>query len=299
MTTLDAIAYLTTTVETGSFAAAARRLRVTPSAVSRRVARLEEELGVPLLARTTRSLRLTDDGQAFYDRCVRILQELADAREALARSSKRPSGVLRVDAPVSLGREVLAPQLPRFLERYPEIRLHMTLHDHFVDPIAEGMDLLVRIGRLGDSNLIARKLGASRLVHCASPAYLRRRGVPKVPRDLARHDCLGYLRDGRPAPFNFVVSGATHATEIDGGCHANDADVLRRLAIAGKGIAALFDFLVRDALASGALVPVLPDHPSTTWPIHALYPKNRHLLPKVSAFLGFLDELFAAPRRAR
>ncbi len=289
---LDGIEFLTTTVEAGSFAAAARRLGVTPSAVSRRVAQLERELGVPLLARTTRSLRLTHDGEAFYQRCVRVLSELREAKEAIARATKKPAGLLRVDAPVALGRALLVPALPRFLERYPEIRLDLTLRDHFVDPVAEGLDVLLRIGSLGESNLIARKLGASRIGHYASPAYVKRRGTPKTPRDLARHHCIGYLRDGRPAPLKFVGDGAETTAEIAGPFNTNDATSLLEIAIAGKGIAALFDFLAHAAVERGELVRVLEKYPGSTWPIHALYPKNRHLLPKVGVFLDFVSKLF-------
>ncbi|MFT3775701.1 MAG: LysR family transcriptional regulator [Minicystis sp.] len=299
MSTLDGIELLATVVEAGSFAAAARRLGVTPSAVSRRIAALERDLGVPLLARNTRSLRLTNDGLAFHERCVRILEELKEARDAVARVRKKPAGVLRVDVPSALGRHVLTPKLPLFLERYPEIRLDLTLRDQFVDPIAEGLDVLVRIGSLGDSTLIARRLGESRIVHCASPAYLRRHGTPRSPRDLAHHQCLGYLREGRPSAFRFTSGEGILDVDIAGHFHANDADVLRQVAIAGKGIVALFDFLVTADIASGALVTVLDDHPSTIWPVHALYPKNRHLVPKVGVFLDFLGELCASSRPRR
>ncbi|WP_438036477.1 LysR family transcriptional regulator [Sorangium sp. So ce204] len=301
MISLAAIELLVATVETGSFSGAARRLGVTPSAVSRRVMRLEQELGVALLARTTRSLRLTDDGQAFYARCVRIVEELGEATEAIARASKKPVGLLRVDAPVALGRDVIAPGLPRFAARYPDVRINLTLRDQHVDPAAEGLDLLVRIGPLGDSSLVARRLGASRLVHCAAPSYIARRGAPATPADLARHDCVGYLRDGRPAGFRFLTGDGDAVLEvpISGPFHANDVDVLRRLAIAGSGIIAMFDFLAKDALAEGTLVTVLDEFPTTTWPIHALYPKNRHLLPKVRVFVDFLAEIFAPPSPER
>jgi DNA-binding transcriptional LysR family regulator len=291
MSTLAGIELFAATVEAGSFAAAARRLGVTASAVSRRVAQLERELGVPLLARTTRTLSLTNDGRAFHARCVRILEELREAREAIARATRRPSGVLRVDAPIALGRVLIAPRLPGFLERYPEIRLELSLRDQKIDPIAEGIDVLVRIGSAGDSTLIGRRLGASRLVICGSPAYLRRRGTPRRPSDLARHDCLGFLRDGRPDPWRFVDGERIYEVEIAGRHHASDAELLRSAAIAGSGLVTLFDFLVADAIASGALVPVLEDHPQQSWPIHALYPKNRHLLPKVGVFLDFVSEL--------
>lgn len=254
---------------------------------------------MPLLARTTRALRLTHDGQAFYERCTRILQDLHEARDALARAGAQPAGLLRVDAPNALGRTVVAPHVARFLDRYPEVRLDLTLRDQFIDPVAEGIDVLVRIGKLGDSNLMVRRLGESRIVYCASPAYVRKHGAPKAPQDLARHRCLGYLRDGRPNAFQFAGAEGSYSFDIDGPCHVNDAEVLRQLAIAGKGIAGLFDFLTRDALKTGALVTVLDAHPSTPWPIHALYPKNRHLLAKVRVFLDFLTELFRPPRRAR
>ncbi|WP_437767949.1 LysR family transcriptional regulator [Sorangium sp. So ce281] len=301
MISLAAIELLVATVETGSFSGAARRLGVTPSAVSRRVMRLEQELGVALLARTTRSLRLTDDGQAFYARCVRIVEELGEATEAIARASKQPVGLLRVDAPVALGRDVIAPSLPRFAARYPDVRINLTLRDQHVDPVAEGLDLLVRIGPLGDSSLVARRLGASRLVHCAAPSYVARRGAPATPADLARHDCVGYLRDGRPTGFRFLTGDGDAVLEvpISGPFHANDVDVLRHLAIAGSGVIAMFDFLAKDALAEGTLVTVLDEFPTTTWPIHALYPKNRHLLPKVRVFVDFLAGIFAPPSPQR
>lgn len=291
MAILSSIEIFTATVEAGSFAAAARRLGVTPSAVSRRVALLEREVRVALLARTTRTLRLTDDGRAFHERCVRILTELQEARDALARANKKPAGLLRVDAPVAFARGVLGPALPRFLERYPEIRLDLTLRDQHVDPVAEGVDLLVRIGKLGDSSLIARKLGASRIVHCASPRYLARHGKLTRPEDLAKHRCLGYLRDGLPAQFSFTREDKVYNQDIAGPFNANDADLLYQLAVAGHGVAAMFDFIVRDAITRGELVEVLPDHPSIAWPVHALYPKNRHLLPKVSVFIDFLATL--------
>ena len=301
MSSLDGIEYFAAAVETGSFASAARRLGVTPSAVSRRVATLEQELGVQLLARTTRTLRLTEDGLAFHARCRRILDELHEARDAIARAREKPAGLLRVDAPVALGRSVLAPGLPTFLDRYPEIRLDLTLRDQLVDPIAEGLDVLVRIGPPRDSALISRRIGESHLLALASPKYLRKHGVPKHPHDLVHHRCLGYLREGRPSPFGFALPGnATLSVDVAGPFNTDDADLLVQLAVAGKGIALIFDFLATQQLASGALVRVLAEHPSLSWPIHALYPKNRHLLPKVRVFLDFLATFCESnkPKRA-
>ncbi|WP_394843743.1 LysR family transcriptional regulator [Pendulispora brunnea] len=293
MGTLAGIEFFTATVEAGSFASAARKLGVTASAVSRRVAQLERELGVPLLSRTTRSLSLTEDGRAFHERCVRILGELREAHDAMARASRKPSGLLRVEVPVALGHAVITPKVPRFLERYPEIRLELTMRDQFVDPVAEGIDVLVRIGPPGESSLIARRLGASQIVPCGAPTYLARRGTPKSPSDLAEHDCIGYLRDGRPDPWRFeAADGTTMAVDIKGPYHANDAAAGYLAALEGRGLIALLDFVVKDAIARGDLVPVLEDFPMLTRPIHALYPKNRHLLPKVRVFLDFIVELF-------
>jgi LysR family transcriptional regulator for bpeEF and oprC len=297
--TLAGIELFTATAAAGSFAAAARRLGVTPSAVSRRVAQLEAELGAPLFARTTRTLRLTDDGRAFNERCLRILEELREARDAIARTRGRPAGVVRVDAPIALGRDAIAPRVPALLAAYPELRLELTLRDQRVDAVAEGLDILVRIGDPGDSTLIGRKLATSYLTVCAAPAYLRRRGTPRTPADLARHDCLSYLREGRPAPWRFASAAGGQDVAVTGRYHANDAELLRACAIAGHGVVMVFDFLVRDAIAAGQLVPLLADHPSIAWPIHALYPRNRHLVPKVAVVLDHLAESFGAPPRPR
>lgn len=296
MGTLDAIDWFAITVAAGSFAAAARRLGVTASAVSRRIAGLERELGVTLLARTTRSLSLTHDGQSFHAHCLRIIEELHEAKAALARVRKRPSGVVRVDATVAFGRNVLAPRLPDFLARFPELRVELTLRDQFVDPFAEGLDVLVRIGPLRDTALIARRLGESKFLVCASPAYLRRHGTPRTPDELARHGGLGYLRDGRALEWHF----GERIVDVDGRLHANDSETLLRGALAGLGLVFLPDFLVADAVKRGELVTLFESCETLTWPIHALYPKNRHLLPKVGVFLGFLGELLSgAPKRRR
>jgi LysR family transcriptional regulator for bpeEF and oprC len=297
MSQLEGIEYFVRTVEAGSFAAAARRLGVTPSAVSRQVARLEAELGVPLLARTTRSLSLTHDGQAFHARCLRVLEELTEARDALARVRKQPAGVLRVDAPVALGRKLFAPRLPEFLERYPDIDVELTLRDQLIDPFVEGSDVLVRIGARRDSPLIARGLGESRLVMCGAPSYLRKHGTPDRPADLARHQCLSYLRpDGRQS---WRLRSGQQLLEIVplGNLQVNDADVLVTHALAGRGLVVVFDFLVADAIARGQLVAVLEPYAPPPWPIHALYPRNRHLVPKVGAFLDFLGEVFGGATR--
>jgi DNA-binding transcriptional LysR family regulator len=292
MSQLEAIEYFVWTVEAGSFAAAARRLGVTPSAVSRKVARLEKELGVPLLARTTRSLSLTHDGHAFHARCVRIIEELSEARDALARVRKKPSGLLRIDAPFALGRVVVAPRLTEFFKRYPDIDVALTLRDVLVDPFVEGSDVLIRIGALRDSSLIARRLGESRVVVCGSPAYLRKHGTPKTPADLANHECLAYLGPEGPRSWRFLSGDQLIEVSPKGTLQVNDADVLALHARAGRGLVLLFDFLIAEDLEHGKLVTVLDAYAPPAWPIHAVYPKNRQLVPKVSVLLDFLSEVF-------
>ncbi|HSC85776.1 MAG TPA: LysR family transcriptional regulator [Polyangiaceae bacterium] len=299
----DDLQFLIVSVEAGSFAAAGRKLGVTPSAVSRRVAQLERELGVQLLARTTRSLRLTHDGQAFHDRCASALRELQEARESLARSRSKPSGLLRVETSSNLGRLIVAPALPSFSSTYPDVRMHLTLRDQLVDPVAEGADVLIRIGPLADSSLIARKLADCHIVRCAAPAYLREHGTPQRPEDLGEHRCLGYLADGRPRPFGFVAPDgrSEQAIHIEGPCHVNDGEAMLRLAVAGMGIVSMFDFMVQGAIERGELTPVLEDYPAPSWPIHALYLPNRHLLPRVRVFIEHMVKTFApwpAPPRS-
>lgn len=297
MSLLEGIEYFARSVEAGSFAGAARRLRVTPSAVSRKVAQLERELGVPLLTRTTRTLSLTPDGASFHLRCLRILEELGEARDALARVRQRPSGLLRVDAPVALGRIVLAPRLPALRRLCPELDVALMLRDRLADPFVEGSDVLVRMGALRDSPLVGLRLGASRLLVCASPAYLRRHGTPLTPDDLRRHACLAYLGDEGPRPWRFRDGGRTVEHSPRGSLQANDPEVLIDHARSGHGLVVAFDFLVAAPLARGELVSVLDAYAPPDWPIHALYAKNRHLVPKVRAFLEFLGETFGSPSR--
>ncbi|WP_437339298.1 LysR family transcriptional regulator [Sorangium sp. So ce394] len=297
MDTLTSIEFFVTTVQAGSFAAGAKRLGVTASAVSRRIARLEDELGVQLLARTTRSLRLTEDGAAFLDRGARIVEEYRAATETLKGARAAPAGALRVDAAVVLGRTLLGPKIPDFLRRYPRIRLELTLRDQYIDPVAEGVDVALRIGELGDSSLVARRLGEIRTLICGSPAYFRRHGRPKRLEDLARHACLGFLRDGRPTPYRFADGRLPPAAAVEARFNTNDADLLLHGAIAGLGLLYSFDFHVEGALARGELEAAPLRDPSLTYPVHALYPRSRHLLPRARVFVDFLVELFEARRK--
>ncbi|PTL80392.1 LysR family transcriptional regulator [Vitiosangium sp. GDMCC 1.1324] len=295
MDTLGGIEVFVATVRGGSFAAAGRRLGQTASAVSRRVARLEAEMGVQLLARTTRSLRVTEAGAAFFERCVRILDELGEARDAISRSHARPMGRLRVEAPVALGRRVVAPRLPRFLRENPEVQVVLTLRDTTIDPVVEGVDVTLRIGELRDTDLAARRLGECAMVVCASPGYLRAHGVPESIEQLHRHTRLGFIRDGAPMPWRL---GEGDGLEPNGALSSNDAETLRTAALEGHGLIYLLDFLVEEELRSGQLVEVLPGLPRPRRPIHALYARSRPPAPRIGVFLDFLQRVLASGRVA-
>ncbi|MBJ6759129.1 LysR family transcriptional regulator [Myxococcaceae bacterium JPH2] len=283
-------------VEDGDFTQAARRLRITASAVSRRIARLEEELGVRLFQRTTRVLRITDDGRDFYARCQRILAELGEAKESLARSRNRPTGLVRVEVPQVIGQLVLTPALPRFLQAYPGVEVHLTMRDEVVDPITEGADVLIRMGPLTDSRLVARGLATTRLVAVAAPAYLKQHGTPATPEDLSRHQCLGFLRQGVVGEWRF--KGAEGITRVvpRGAFHVSQGATLRDAAVMGLGITWMMDFMVTRELATGALVTVLDPYVCEERPIHLLHPPSRHLPSRVRVFLDFVKTLFATSR---
>ncbi|WP_448205482.1 LysR family transcriptional regulator [Azospirillum sp. sgz302134] len=292
MDRLDDMLAFIKVVDTKSFTAAAERLNLSKSVVSRRIAELENRLGARLLNRTTRKLSLTEVGQAYYERCTRIIADLEEAEQAVADLHSAPRGRLRVNAPVSFGYKHLAPAVAEFLERHPSIEIEMDLNDRYVDLIDEGYDLAVRIGRLRDSSLIAKRLAPARAVVCASPSYLETHGTPSVPEDLASHNCLIYTNVPTAEQWQFRVDGEVRSVRVSGSLRANNGDLLCAAAVAGVGIAALPTFLCGDALASGALKCLLLDCYSLESNVYAVYPQNRHLSPKVRVFVDFLAERF-------
>lgn len=286
-------------VELGGFSLAARDLGLTPSAISKLVTRLEERLGVRLLNRTTRRLALTPEGEAYFQRSQRILAEIAEAEDEVARFRAQPKGLLRVNVGTAFGMHQLAPALPEFLSRYPEVQVELTITDRIVDLIEEGADLGIRLGTLGDSSLVARRICELERVVCASPEYLRKHGTPANAQDLLKHNCLSvaYAPNLRRWPFE-TRDGLTHV-EVSGNVSANNADTLLQLALLGVGIIRLSDVIVGEAIASGRLVPLLADiHHAEPLPLHAVYPQGRHRSPKVAAMIDYLIERFAkAPWR--
>lgn len=292
---LNSMAVFARVVEENGFTQAAQRLGLSKSAVSKHVSQLEDRVGARLLQRTTRRISLTDVGAAFYERCARILAEVQEAELAVSRLQSAPRGTLRLSAPMSFGRSHLAPAIAEFLQRYPELHIEMDMSDRVVDLVDEGYDLAVRIARLTDSSLIARRLCAAPRVICASPAYLAAHGAPQRPEDLTSHNCLlySYLSTGDTWYFP-THDGEDTAVHVTGNLRANNGDVLLEGAMAGLGIAAAPAFMAEPALADGRLVEILKPYRHFGAAVHAVYPHNRHLSVKVRAFIDFLAERFAA-----
>jgi LysR family transcriptional regulator, regulator for bpeEF and oprC len=294
MEDFSAISTFVRVVEAKSFAAAASQLGMTPSGVSRAVSRLESQLGARLLFRSTRSLRLTDDGAAFHARCKEILADLGEATEALGHARSHPVGKLRVAAHSAIGRSALIPNLAAFEQRYPDIRLELAMCDYHFDLNEEGYDCAIRMGELADSNLIARKLGYFSNVLCASPEYLRKYGAPQNIEDLKQHRCINYVypSSGKPYQWQFDTPGGRIALDIDAHMLINDGESVIQAAVAGLGIIQIPHCLAASALAKGQLEIVMSDTISTGSPVWIVYPQKRHLSARVQAFIGWISELF-------
>src|SRR5712691_4844511 len=286
-------------VEQGGFSAAARELKLTPSALSKLVTRLERALGARLLHRTTRKLSTTAEGELFLARCRRILTEMEDAENEVGRSRERPRGKLRLHIGVGVATHCVVPTLPRFNERYPEVQVELIIEDRDFDLVKEGIDISVRPGPPADAPAVARKLGDFERVVCASPDYLARHGTPRTPDDLTQHRCILLTLPGR-AQWPFDTPAGRRVVQITPSLSANNNDSVLQLALMGLGIVHLNDFIVGDDLRRGRLLHVLPEyHCAGRLPMHALYPRDRHRLPRVAAMLDFLAESFReAPWRA-
>lgn len=284
---------LVAVVESGSFSKAAERLGITKSVVSRRISLLEQQLGVHLLRRTTRSLSLTGPGQEFYGRAARILAELGEAEQSIADASVELRGRLRIAAPLSFGLHHLSGALNDFLYEHAGIELDLDLNDREVNLVEEGFDMAVRIGNLRDSTLVARRLGTVRFVTCASPEYLARQGVPSHPDELTGHTGLHYANITPAEAWQFIGSSGEAVVAVPGTCmRANNGDVLASAAAAGLGIVNTPTFIVSDLIARGQLVPILPEHQRPPIGIHAVFPPGRLIARRVRVFADYLAERF-------
>jgi DNA-binding transcriptional LysR family regulator len=279
-------------VEGSSFAAAARHFGLSPAMVSKHIVALEERLGARLLNRTTRRVSPTEIGRVFYERATRILAEIDDAEQEASALQATPRGLLRVSGPLSFGTRQLAPAIADFLAACPAIEIDVTLSDRLADLVEEGFDLAIRIGRLADSSLIARRIAPCLVVACAAPAYLKKHGAPRIPADLAAHNCLGYSYAALRNEWRFSGPDGVESVRVGGRLNANNGDILRLAALGGEGIILQPSFIVADDLTAGSLVPILPGYAPDELAIHAVYPHSRHLSVKVRSFVDFLVARF-------
>jgi len=296
MDKLTSMAVFVRSAELGSFAAAAEALRMSPQMVAKHVAALESGLGMTLLNRTTRRQSLTDVGRAYFDRCKVVLIEV-EAADQLAQTMKtQPKGVLRVSAPVTFGSFSMVPFVTRYLAQYPEMQVELSLNDRFVDPIEDGFEVMVRIGELVDSSLVARPLAPYSLIACASPAYLAERGVPQSPAELAGHDCLpyAYWSSSLPCRWSFSRNGRTEEVQANGRFRSNNWKALLDAAIDGFGITLGPTSVLAAEIAAGRLVRVLSDFEGPVRPMHVLYRADRKPTAKLRSFIDALIDAFGA-----
>lgn len=279
-------------VEDGSFSAAARFLGITPSAVSRQVSQLEGELGARLFHRTTRRQSLTEAGEIYLRYARSIVADLEAARLAVSQLTDAPTGSLHITSEADFALAHVAPHLPDFLARYPYVQVRISMSAGLVDLVDSGIDLAIRIGHLEDSSLVARKIATSRSLVCASPGYLRQYGTPTHPGALESHSCLSFRTGPGKNHWSFELPHGALDVLISGRLNVNSLVFLRNAALDGLGITMIPSWMVRDDMQKGRLVALLEDFPllPSSTPIHAVFAHNRHLAPKVRAFVDFLAE---------
>lgn len=281
-------------LETGSFVAASGRLGVSSGQASKMLSRLESDLGVQLIKRTTRALAPTEIGQVYYERVKVLLEERDELDASIRKISGEPSGRLRITAPMSFGSVQLMPALLVFAERYPGISLDVSFSDRLADLVEEGFDLAVRVGRLADSSLIARRLCDARIVTVASPAYIQAHGMPQRPEDLSRHVCIIDTNFRNPHTWFFrdTVSGQSVPVSVSGRIALSNGEACLTAAERGLGVACLPSFIAGLAMREGRLLSLLPDAEAPALGVHALFPPARHLAAKVRALSDFLSDYF-------
>jgi len=289
----EAMRVFCSVIEAGGFAAAAEQTGLSTSAVSRHVAQLEAHLNVRLLNRTTRRMSPTDAGFAYFERCTQLLADLEETEASVSGEARHPRGRLRLTAPIALSVLRLAPAFAAFSKAYPEIALDIVLSDNVADFTEEGLDLAIRVGRVGSENVVARHIGETALLIAAAPAYLARAGTPLTPDDLPRHTCFTYAFSATGSHWEFVDhKGEALSIRVGGSIKANNGMFLAEMAVAGSGIVYAPCFILLPLIERGLLVRLLPDWETRRLPIHAVYPTRRHLSAKVQAMTGFLGEWF-------
>ncbi|MBL5825999.1 LysR family transcriptional regulator [Serratia sp. T13T92] len=294
MESLTSILSFVKTAESLSFVSAARAIGISATAVGKNVARLEGSLNVRLFQRSTRKVSLTVEGEMFYQRCRKILDDLQDAEAMLSHSIQAPRGRLRVSLP-TIGYRFLLPMMPDFRKAYPEVELELDFNDQLVDLIDDGFDVVIRSGDLVDSRLMSRRLGPFRFVLCAAPGYLKRKGRPEKLLDLELHDCLRYRFVTTGKIMDWTLTAAPEITQLrlNSSLTLNNMEAMLMATVDGHGIAYMPDFLVKEALAVGDLETLLDTYTKDQGGFWALWPSSRHLSPKIRVFVDFIcDQLF-------
>lgn len=296
MDKLNAMAIFVRVIERGSFSAVARELQTTQPTISKILRALETELGGKLIARSTRQLSLTDEGQRYYRHCREILAAVDAAEHSFQTGKETIAGPLRVGSSVSFGRLQIAARLSDFLLQYPDVQVDLQLNDHLQDMVSEGLDVTLRIGELRDSGLIARRIGTTHRVTLASPAYLARHPAPKSPQDLSQHNCLLFNLLSSQNQWVYEKNGARHSVRIAGNAQSNNSEAVREMVLTGLGIALSPLWLFYDDLKAGRVVALLQDYTAQSLPIHAVAAPNRRQSARVKAFVDYMaDALAQAP----
>ena len=288
MDTLTGMRTYTAVVITGSFTAAAEQLGISKALTSKYVGQLEEHLGVRLLNRTTRQLNMTEAGQAYYQRCRQLLDDIDELEAAVRDQQAAPQGRLTIAASTTFGEVHLTRAVAEYLKEQPGVSVNLVLADRYVNIVDEGFDLAIRIGKLADSSLIARRLAPARVVACAAPEYLKRAGIPKHPRDLQSHSCVLDTNFRTVENWPFQEKGQPVHVKVNGRFRANNALAVREMVLAAQGIALCPSYVVDDDLQTSRLHVVLEDYEVFDYGIYAVYPHNRHLAAKVRSFVDFL-----------
>jgi DNA-binding transcriptional LysR family regulator len=291
MDRITSLASFVKVVETGGFAAAARALEISPSSVTIHIRSLEERLGVRLLNRSTRKVSLTEIGQAYYERCVRILAELDAADETASAMQVSPRGSLRLNASIAIP-SLIAPVIAEFVRLYPEVSIDMTMTDRMVDMVEENYDLAVRNIPIADSSLIVRKIAPYRFVICATPKYFELHGKPERPEDLARHNCLVYAQSPWRSEWPLHGPDGEALVAVSGNLRSNSAIALCSAALNDQGLLLTSSFIVADHIKAGRLIPVMGDFLRSEYAIEAIYPDRHHLTAKVRTFIDMLVKHF-------
>ena len=297
MDLLQAMRVFARVVEAQSFTRAADTLDLPRSTVTSVIQQLEAHLQARLLNRTTRKISLTAEGAIYHEHCVRMLEEIEEAELRLRDGGRKVKGVLRVDVPGPVGRQLLIPHLKEFHARHPDLELVIGMTDRQVDLVGEAVDFVLRVGTLRDSSLVARRLGLFAAVTSASPVYLARRGMPATLDDLVHHLGVNYFSGttGRTTEFDFLVEGRSRQLAMRSTVSVNDGDAYVACALQGFGLIQTPRYMVRSHFASGALQEVLPDNPPAAMPLSLVYLKSRHVPPKLRAFIDWTTDLFRKP----